>query len=86
MDGVRYRYASLDDFLASSELTVDAQLDDGWGAKFPLKGRELEATVLFSDISGFSARTRELNPTATLARPVHGRAVGLQLTEVVVVT
>jgi class 3 adenylate cyclase len=67
MDKVRYRYASLEDYLASVELTVDAQLDDGWGAKFPLRGRELEASVLFSDISGFSARTRDLNPTATLA-------------------
>lgn len=67
MNEVRYRYASLEDFLATSELTVDGQLDDGWGAKFPVKGREIEATILFSDITGFSARTRDLNPTVTLA-------------------
>jgi class 3 adenylate cyclase len=67
MTEVRYRYASLEDFVATSELTVDGQLDDGWGAKFPVKGREIEATILFSDISGFSARTRDLNPTETLA-------------------
>lgn len=48
-------------------LTVDATPDDGWGASFPVKGREIEATVLFADITGFSARTAALDPTETLA-------------------
>jgi class 3 adenylate cyclase len=47
-------------------LTVDASLDDGWGATFPVKGIEVEGTILFSDISGFSARTKGLSSTETL--------------------
>ena len=61
-----YRYQSPADYLISKRLHVDAQLDDGWGAEFPLKGRELEATILFSDISSFSARTLDLTPVETL--------------------
>lgn len=61
-----YRFNSLEDFLISSTLTVDGQVDDGWGALFPVKGREIGATVLFSDIAGFSRRTLDLNPTETL--------------------
>jgi adenylate cyclase len=41
------------------------------GAKFPVKGREIEATVLFADITGFSARTLNLDPTETLASVNH---------------
>ena len=63
---VRYQYHSLEDFLATNPLSVDDQLDDGWGAAFPVKGREIEATILFSDISGFSRRTLDLSPTETL--------------------
>ena len=33
------------------------------GARFPVKGREINASVLFCDISRFSQRTLELNPT-----------------------
>lgn len=66
MSVVKYRYSSLEDFLISTPLTVDAQLDDGWGAPFPVKGREIEATILFADISGFSARTINLSPVETL--------------------
>ena len=47
-------------------LTVDAQVPDGWDAVYPVKGREIEATVLFADITGFSARTESLDPTETL--------------------
>lgn len=60
------RYQSLADFLTSVPLTIDAQFDDGWGARFPVKGREIEATVLFADITAFTARTRDLNPEQTL--------------------
>jgi hypothetical protein len=48
-------------------LTIDASTDDGWGAAMPVKGREIEASVLFADITGFSARTAELDPAETLA-------------------
>jgi len=52
--------------LISTTVTVDGQLDDGWGSSFPVKGREIEATVLFSDIAGFSRRTLALGPAETL--------------------
>ena len=42
------------------------ELDDGWGASFPVRGREIDATVLFADITAFSARTADLTPTETL--------------------
>ena len=54
---VRYAYHSLEDFLIASELTIDGQLDDGWGAPFPVKGREIEATIL-SPTSAHSRRGR----------------------------
>jgi class 3 adenylate cyclase len=60
------RFHSLEDFLASTMSHVDGVLDDGAGAFFPVKGREIEATVLFADITGFSTRTLELDPVATL--------------------
>lgn len=63
---VRYRVPSLEDFLTATELTVDGTLDDGWGAEFAVKGREIDATVLFADISGFSGRTAGMTPTETL--------------------
>lgn len=77
-------YSSLEDFLTSTFTHVDAVLDDGFGFHFPVKGREIEATVLFADISGFSARTATLTPTQTLvfvqnffawitAEALHGR-------------
>lgn len=64
---VRYPYRSLEDFLIANPLHADGQLDDGWGAAYPVKGREIEATVLFADISSFSARTLDLTPAETLA-------------------
>ena len=66
MEPVRYRYNSLEDYLVTHQLSVDAVLEDGWGADFPVKGREIDATVLFADISSFSSRTKELNPVETL--------------------
>lgn len=59
-------YKSLEDFLISKELSVDAELDDGLGAKYPVKGREIDATILFADIALFSKRTLNLTSTATL--------------------
>jgi class 3 adenylate cyclase len=63
---VKYRYNTLEDYLISTTLNVDGQLDDGWGAMFPVKGREIEATILFCDIAAFSKRTLDLSPTETL--------------------
>jgi class 3 adenylate cyclase len=57
----------LEDFLVSQPLSVDIVCDDGWGAPYPIKGRELEATILFADIASFSARTKSLSSTETLA-------------------
>jgi hypothetical protein len=64
---VAYRFNTLEDFLISNPLTIDGVGEDGWGATFPIKGRELEATVLFADISNFSGRTQGLSSTETLA-------------------
>ncbi len=44
----------------------DRSLHSPWGASFPVRGREIDATVLFADITAFSARTQELTPTETL--------------------
>jgi class 3 adenylate cyclase len=63
---VEYPFHSLEDFLTSKALHADGQLDDGWGALFPVKGREIEATVLFADITAFTERTRDLSPAETL--------------------
>lgn len=60
------QFHSLEDFLASTMSHVDGVLDDGWGADFPVKGREIDATVLFADITAFSTRTVDLSPAATL--------------------
>lgn len=63
---VKYRFNSLDDFLTAKPLSVNGELDDGWGGRFPAKGREIEASILFCDISGFSKRTLRLTATETL--------------------
>jgi class 3 adenylate cyclase len=66
MGTVTYKYATLDDFVLSSALSVEGVLDDGWGASFPVKGVETVAAIMFADISGFTRRTHELSPTETL--------------------
>lgn len=62
----KYKYSSLEDFLNSNRLDVDGVLDDGWGAKFAVKGREVYAAILFCDISSFSRRSYNLAPIETL--------------------
>ena len=59
-------FSSLEDFLISTIFSVDGQVDDGSGFFFPVKGREIEATVLFADISKFSAHTWDLSAVETL--------------------
>ena len=68
---VRYPNHSLEDFLVAKMLTVDAEVDDGWNARYPVKGREIEASILFADITGFLARTVDLDPTETLTFVSH---------------
>lgn len=63
---MRHRYQSLEDFLITNPLTVDCPFDDGGGEIFPVKGREIDATILFADITSFTARTLELTPAETL--------------------
>lgn len=60
------QYHSLEDFLASTVSHIDGVLTDGWGESFPVKGREIDAVVLFADISGFSTRTLDMSPAETL--------------------
>src|SRR5437588_6542264 len=67
MAKIRYPFHSLEDFLISHELSVDGVLDDGGGGLFPVKGKEIEASVLFADITAFSRRTLTLSSTETLA-------------------
>ena len=62
----KYPFNSLDDFLKSHRLDVDALLDDGGGAPFPIKGRIIDAVVLFADMTSFSTRSSELSPVETL--------------------
>ena len=57
---------TLRDFPAPGDLSVDEILDDGGGQRFPLRAREVEATVLFADMSGFTRRSRDISPLATL--------------------
>src|SRR6202043_2924970 len=57
MAQIRYPFHSLEDFLISHELSVDGVLDDGGGALFPVKGKEIQASVFFADITAFSSRT-----------------------------
>ena len=63
---MKFRYNSLEDFLATNRLSVDDQVNDGGGVSFSVKGREIDATILFSDISGFTRRTLDLSSTETL--------------------
>ena len=62
----KYPYNSLDDYLKSHRLDVDGLLVDGWGAPFPVKGRIIDAVVLFADMTSFSSRSSELSPIETL--------------------
>jgi class 3 adenylate cyclase len=63
---LKYRYNSLEDYLQSHPLDVDGLLDDGFGAPFPVKGRVIDAAVLFADMTAFSTRSKDLSPIETL--------------------
>jgi len=63
---LKYRFNSLEDYLQSHTLDVDGLLDDGFGAAFPVKGRLIDAAVLFADMAAFSTRSKDLSPIETL--------------------
>lgn len=63
---IKNKFKSLEDYLSSNRLDVNGVLDDGWGAKFSVKGREIHAVTLFCDISSFSKRAYNLSPIETL--------------------
>jgi class 3 adenylate cyclase len=62
----KYAYNSLEDYLQSHRLDVDGLLDDGWGSAFPVKGRVIDAVMLFADMTSFSSRSDHLSPVETL--------------------
>jgi len=66
MKRIEFRYNSLEDYLIANPLSIDTQMDNGGGALFSAKGREIEASVLFADISSFSSTTKGLSSTETL--------------------
>ena len=66
MNTVKYPYQSLDDFLKSKRLDVDGIADDGFGAISPVKGRLIDAVILFVDMRSFSTRSKGLSPIETL--------------------
>lgn len=61
-----FKYRTLEDYLISNPLDIDTTLNDGWGASFSVKGRLINATILFIDIVNFSGRTKNLSPVETL--------------------
>ncbi len=63
---IQHRFNSLEDYLQSHPLDVDGLLDDGFGATFPVKGRIIDAAILFADLASFSTRSKELSPIETL--------------------
>jgi len=69
---LKYRYNSLEDYLQSHPLDVDGLLDDGFGAVFPVKGRQIDAALLFADMTGFSSRSKHLSPTGLRCSPFLG--------------
>ena len=60
------KYNSLDDYLKSQRLDVDGLLGDSKGAPFSVKGRVIDAAVLFADMTSFSSRSNVLSPVETL--------------------
>jgi hypothetical protein len=62
---VTHPYRTLTDFLISSKLTIDADIEEEQ-LRYPVKGREIPATILFCDMLSFSSRTAGLNSTETL--------------------
>lgn len=63
-----YRYRNLADFLTSTRLSFDAEIEHGVVQDFSyaVKGREIDAAILFADISAFTSRTSSLSSAATL--------------------
>lgn len=63
---MKISYRSLDDFLKSTELNVDGCIHLGKDESFSVKGCEIEAAILFCDMSSFSSRTLDMTPVEVL--------------------
>lgn len=61
-----YQFRTLEDFMTTTRLDINEIADDGWGAPIPIKAVEIQAVILFADISSFSKRTAGLSPIETL--------------------
>ncbi|MBI1803410.1 MAG: adenylate/guanylate cyclase domain-containing protein [Ignavibacteria bacterium] len=68
---MQFRYNSLDDYLLHNTLSIDKSIEDGWGVRFQVKGCEIEAVILFADITNFSGRTNTPSAMHTLAFANH---------------
>jgi hypothetical protein len=60
------KYNSLDNYLKSHPLDVDVLIPDSCGMPFQVKGRIIDAAVLFADMTSFSSRSSKLSPIETL--------------------
>lgn len=60
---------SLDDLLRSTPLTIDVVIEHEWTGAFPVKGVEMEATVLYVELPEYFRLTLELGPAPML---IHG--------------
>lgn len=61
----RQGYNTIEDFLISHPLTADVEIEDEWSGSFSVKGIELQATVLFAELTeyyrlSFSLQTSEM--------------------------
>ena len=62
----KYTYNSLDDYLKSHRLDIDNPIPDSCGIPFQVKGRIIDAVVVFADMTSFSSRSSKLSPIETL--------------------
>ena len=48
-----YSFQTIEDFLISHPLTIDVEIEDEWSGSFPVKGVELQATVLYAELTDY---------------------------------
>ncbi len=58
----RRRYRTVEDFLVSHPLTIDVEIEDEWSGSFPVKGIELQATVLYAELADYYRYSFSLQP------------------------
>jgi len=61
-----YCYKTITDFLIAQPLTVDVEIEDENTGRFPVKGIEFDATVLYAGISDFASLSLELSASEML--------------------